>query len=62
MRPSHYLCLSACLIKSRGQCETLRAKCSSNMFDSQSNASWTLSGGDRHLVETKACGGGVGIV
>ncbi|KAG5614112.1 hypothetical protein H5410_013936 [Solanum commersonii] len=47
MRPVHnYVCLLACLLKFRGQYETLRAKCSSNMFDLVS------SGDDRHHVET----------
>ncbi|KAG5631509.1 hypothetical protein H5410_003226 [Solanum commersonii] len=54
MRHFHnYVCLLACLIKFRGQLETLRAKCSSNMFD-LSNASWTLSGDVRHLLEMKS--------
>uniref|UniRef100_M1C986 Uncharacterized protein n=1 Tax=Solanum tuberosum TaxID=4113 RepID=M1C986_SOLTU len=72
MRPfPHYLCMPTCLIKSRGQHETLCAKCSSKLFDLVSrwayyilslskftlivsNASWTLSGDARHLLETKS--------
>ncbi|KAG5568725.1 hypothetical protein H5410_064262 [Solanum commersonii] len=34
----NYLCLLACILKFRGQYETLRAKCSSNMFDLVSSA------------------------
>ncbi|KAG5628901.1 hypothetical protein H5410_000618 [Solanum commersonii] len=48
-----YLYLLACLIKSRGQLETLCAKCSSKLFDLQSNASWTLRGDARHLLKMK---------
>ncbi|KAG5600711.1 hypothetical protein H5410_032081, partial [Solanum commersonii] len=56
MKPFHnYLCLPACLIKSRGQHDILCAKCSSNVFD-LFNASWTLSGDDRHLLGRNACG------
>ncbi|KAG5570791.1 hypothetical protein H5410_060557 [Solanum commersonii] len=46
------MCLEACLIKPRGQYETLCVKCLSKLFD-LSNASWTLSGDARHLLERK---------
>ncbi|KAG5599073.1 hypothetical protein H5410_030443, partial [Solanum commersonii] len=37
-----------CLVKPRGQLETLHAKCSSKLFD------LTLSGDNRHFLETKS--------
>ncbi|KAG5589811.1 hypothetical protein H5410_040325 [Solanum commersonii] len=53
MRPFHsHLYLPACLINSRGQYETLCAKCSSKLF-CLSNASWSLSSDTRHLLEMK---------